>query len=308
MRIYFLSYKPAILKLNGLYAGGVDLFERHIEVDLADNLFVEIAPGGNLLPASFFLNADFLSDPPEFIDVYLLEGDALIYVKRFANADSRLNVIFQTRFEGNLITVYSQGEIYLSAEGADCSVTPLGASFARVESFTERLAGFPVLALRGGDKLAVISAHGELIFLNAAESFGFGDSFKISTRFETCAAVRADCEFSYDGRKLTPISCRTTETHAPDPRIMHFAFFESVLTRGDYSRYLCGELLPHADKLKEYLGDFSGVTVPTEKFYATHPGVNAAGLVYAERKNLFRIKYFAVGITDGKISNVYPVE
>lgn len=53
MRVYFLSYKPAILKLNGLYVGGIDLFERHIELDLADSVLAEIVPGENLQPSIF---------------------------------------------------------------------------------------------------------------------------------------------------------------------------------------------------------------------------------------------------------------
>ena len=61
MRIYFLSYKPAILKLNGLYVGGIDLFERHINVDLKDSLLAEIVPGDNLQPVNFFINEHLLS-------------------------------------------------------------------------------------------------------------------------------------------------------------------------------------------------------------------------------------------------------
>ena len=79
MRIYFLSCVPAILKLNGLYAGGVDLFERQIDVDLNDNILAEVVPGENLQPANFFLDGKILTSPPDFMDVYLLEGDALVY-------------------------------------------------------------------------------------------------------------------------------------------------------------------------------------------------------------------------------------
>ena len=60
--------------------------------------------------------------------------------------------------------------------------------------------------------------------------------------------------------------------------------------------------------LKDYLGEFIGVTVPTEKFYAEHGDVHAAGLVYPKAQNLFEVKYYAVELTDGKVSNVFPVE
>ena len=71
MRVYFLSYKPAILKLNGLYVGGIDLFERHIELEIADSVLAEIVPGENLQPVNFFINEQLLFCPPEFMDVYL---------------------------------------------------------------------------------------------------------------------------------------------------------------------------------------------------------------------------------------------
>ena len=50
------------------------------------------------------------------------------------------------------------------------------------------------------------------------------------------------------------------------------------------------------------------MTVPTEKFYAEHGDIRAAGLVYPKAQNLFEVRYYAVEITDGKISNVFPVE
>lgn len=63
MRIYFLSYKPAILKLNGLYVGGIDLFERRVEIDLNDSVLAEIVPGDNLQPVNFFINERLLFEP-----------------------------------------------------------------------------------------------------------------------------------------------------------------------------------------------------------------------------------------------------
>ncbi len=36
--------------------------------------------------------------------------------------------------------------------------------------------------------------------------------------------------------------------------------------------------------------------------------MRAAGLVYPKSENLFEVKYYAVELDDGKISNVFPVE
>ena len=308
MRIYFLTCTPAVLKLNGLYAGGTDMFERHIEIDLSDNVLAEIVPGDNLQPVNFFINEKLLREPPDFMDVYLADGDALIYVRRFESRDSRINIIFQTRFEGNLVTVFSQGEVYLSVEGKNYSLTALGSRFKEVRTEEKRLAGYPVLALYGGDALVVISHTGAVIFSSEVLSVQFGETFKTTVRFETCTAAQANCEYSYNGEKLTLTFSRTEETEPPDEKILHFAFFESILTFGDCEKYLSLELKPKAADLREYLGAFTGVTVPTEKFYAMHPDERAAGLVYPKKANLHEIKYFSVQLKDGKVDNVYPVE
>lgn len=307
MRIYFLSYKPAILKMNGLFVGSIDLFERHVDVNLADSVLAEIVPGENLQPVNFFINENLLSHPPEFMDVYLMEGEALIYVREYGNKGLNLNVLCQKRFNGNLITVFKQGGVYLSVDGAEYSLTQLPQKFADVKMEEKFLAGFPVLAIYGGNGLIIISERGKRVFMNEVESAEFGNLLTVTVAFETCTAAKARCEYTYDGEKLTLLGSKTTETR-PQKGILHFAFFESVLTHGNYADYLCEELRLKAADLRGYLGDFVDVTVPTEKFYAEHGGLHAAGLVYPKAENLFEVKYFAVDIEGDKITNVYPVE
>lgn len=307
MRIYFLSCTNAILKLNGEYYGGVDLFERHAEIDLNDNMLAEIVPGENLQPVNFFVNADLLSSPPNFMDVYLTGEDAVIYIRRYESRDTRLNIIYQSRFEGNLVTVFSQGEAYLCIEGKDYCLTPVGSRFKSVRAEQKTLNGYPVLAIYGGDGLIVISHTGAQLFANEVAFAEFGATFKVGVRFETVTCAEAHCEYAYDGEKLTLISSNTVEKQPISEGILHFAFFESVLTFGNFADYLSPELAPKAGDLKEYLSEFTGVVVPTEKFYLAHPDELAAGLVYPEKQNLFIIKYFAVQLVNGKIDNVYPV-
>ena len=308
MRIYFLSYKPAILKLNGLYVGGIDLFERRVEIDLNDSVLAEIVPGDNLQPVNFFINERLLFEPAAFLDVYLMSGEALIYVREYGNKGISLNVIAQTRFCGNLITVFSQGGAYLSIEGSGYTLLPLPAKFINARLEEKMLGGYPVLAVWGGNMLQLINNNGKRIFMNEVESAEFSDVLKVTAAFETCTAAKAVCTYSFDGEKLTLEASKTVETRPPEKNVLHFAFFESVLTCGDYPAYMCEELKKKAGALKNYLGDFVSVTVPTEKFYAEHGGIRAAGLVYPKASNLFEVKYFAVDLDGDKISNVYPVE
>lgn len=308
MRIYFLSYKPAILKLNGLYVGGLDLFERHIEIDLADSLLAEIVPGENLQSVNFFINEKLLFSPPAFMDVYLMDGEALIYIREYGNKNVALSVINQTRFCGSLVTLFAQGGVYLSIEGEEYSLIPLPLKFSGARFEERTLAGQPVLAVWGGNALLIISDKGKRIFMNEVEEANFGSRLEVRVAFETCTAAKAHCAYGYDGEKLELVSSKTIETCPPEKNILHFAFFESVLTCGDYAHYLDDELKAKAGVLKNYLGGFVSVTVPTEKFYAEHGEIHAAGLVYPKAANLFEVKYYAVDLNGDKISNVYPVE
>lgn len=308
MRVYFLSCVTAALKLNGIYLGVINGFEKFVELDPADGIFAEVIPADELQPAGFIIDEKFLTAPPNFADVYLTEGDAIVYIKDFAFKSTRIEVIYQTRFCGNLITVFSQGETYLSAEGADYSLIPLPQKFKAVRAEERKIGGRDVLALYDGDYLIIISDTGKVIFSNEIKRAEFSDELRADVPFTTCTAALAQCEYGYDGETLTLLSSKTVETRPPENDVIHFAFFESVLTRGDFARYLDDELKPRADDLKSYLGEFVSVAVPPEKFYSVHGDVTAAGLVYPKAKNLFEIKYFAVDISGGKISNIYPVE
>ncbi|HBN12861.1 MAG TPA: hypothetical protein DD415_04510 [Clostridiales bacterium] len=308
MRVYFLSCVTAALKLNGIYLGVINGFEKFVELDPADGIFAEVIPADELQPAGFIIDKKFLTAPPKFADVYLTEGDAIVYIKDFAFKSTRIEVIYQTRFCGNLITVFSQGETYLSAEGAEFGLIPLPQKFKAVRAEERKIGGRDVLALYGGDYLIIISDTGKVIFFNEVRRAEFDDRLRADVPFATCTAAIAQCEYGYDGETLTLLSSKTVETRPPENDVIHFAFFESVLTRGDFARYLDDELKPRADDLKSYLGEFVSVAVPPEKFYSAHGDVTAAGLVYPKAENLFEIKYFAVDISGGKISNIYPVE
>ena len=308
MTVYFLSCTPAVLKLNGIYLGTIDGFERHIELDPKDCVLAEIVPLNNLQLLNFALDERFFSAPPPFADVYLSDGDALIFITEYAVKDAKLNVLFQTGFSGNLITLFSQGGVFVSIEGGEYSLTPLPACFGSVREEIQKLTGRNVLALYGGERVILISESGKIIFENAVDNIAFGENLTVTVPFETCTAAKAECVFDYDGEKLTLVSSKTVETIPPDKSVIHFAFFESVLTCGDFEKYLDEDLKERAGDLKSYLGEFVSVSVPPEKFYLKHGKIAAAGLCYPKKKNLFQVKYFAVELNGELISNIYPVE
>lgn len=306
MKIFFASSEPAALKLNGEYAGAVNGFEQCADLDLKDNVFAEVCPAGGL-PAGFFINEALLSSPPEFMDLYLLGGSVLISLHSFKSADLQLKIIFQTMFCGNLVTVFSQGEVYLSVEGQKYFFRVAGKKFLRVTAEEKTLAGYPVLALYGDNALILISHAGELIFENEVTNALFGQTLQAGLPLKTALGSVADCEYEYDGNELKLTSFEIRDAVPADENSIHIAFFETVLYSGDYKKYLSEELLPHAGSLREYLGNFTEVIVPMADFCAAHPGVCAAGLCYPVKPNLLNVKYFAAKLKDGKIDNIYSV-
>lgn len=308
MIIYFLSFVRAALKLNGCFAGFIDLFERRVEIERGEKTLAEIIPADNSQPLNFLLDENFFTQPPDCVDVYLMEGDALIFIKKFPPKNCALKVIWQTRFCANTITLFYQGGVQLSCEGQSFELYDLDCAFANGKFSEDTVAGRPVLIISAKGCIAVISEQGKLALLTPAESYSCGDMLEITKKFPTCAGVVATCDFTYDGEVFSLAASRAEESRKIDPSVLHFAFFESVLTRADYKKYLGRELKEKADLIFEFLGDFTQVTLPTAKFYAEYGQINAAGLVYAKSKNLFEVKYFAVDIQDGLIQNVYEVE
>ncbi|MCM1440838.1 MAG: hypothetical protein NC131_16805, partial [Roseburia sp.] len=247
-------------------------------------------------------------NPPPFCDVYLLGNDALVYIREYSVKDNKIEVLHQQRFAGNLITVFSQGGVYLSIDGAEYSLKALPLSFKQMTAQEFVLGGRQVYALNDKKRLIVISESGKIVYMNAASDFEFSDTLKVTADFETCTAAQAVCEYSYDGEKLTLLSADVKETRPPERDIIPFAFFESALVGADFGKYLCDELKAKAHNLKSYLGEYVSVTVPPEKFYLEHGEINAAGLVYPKGKNLYEVKFFAVDLEGDKIANVYPVD
>jgi hypothetical protein len=304
MRVYFLYDTPAALKLNGIYIGIIDSFERFVDME-EDNVLAEIIPDGDLEQINFFICNNFFLSPPPFADVYLMGGDRLIYIRRYAPKDNNIYVVRQTNFCGNKITLFTQGEPNVSLEGQTAYVYNLPSSFADATFKEEKIGGLPVLILQGSGCIAVISSSGKLVFINSADNYFCDDRLHISVNFGTCAQIKGECAFSYDGQSLCLAASKATETAEISDDIMPFAFFESVLTRADCGKYLCGDLSSQTYDLYSFLGNF---VIPPQNFCLSHPDLPTVGLVYVLKDNLYNVRYFSVQIEGGKITNIIEAQ
>ena len=89
-------------------------------------------------------------------------------------------------------------------------------------------------------------------------------------------------------------------------RARTFAGRDSILN-GESEKYLSEELKNKGSALKNYLGEFTDVALPTEAAISKYGG-DAVGLVYPRGGGLFEVKYFIAEQKDGKVTNIYPAD
>lgn len=310
MTVYFLSHTPAALRLNGIYAGVIDALMRSTEVNGEAEVFTEVIPSDNRMAVNFMLCKNFFSRPPSFADVYMMGGDALISIKRYARKDATLRLVCQTRFCGNLVTLCIQGGVMLCIDRSDGSyfMRELDDGFENARLAEGEAGGRPVLCIYSQNRLAIVSEGGNLVFCNAVKSYSLGDMLGVTVDFESCAGALGECSYSYDGKNFTLVSGRTVETRPVGEDVKHFAFFESILTRADPARYLTEDLKGKAGELSAYLGKFVDVLIPPRKFYDATGEERAAGLVYPKAANLYAVKFYAADMRGGLVENIREVE
>ncbi|MBO5327799.1 MAG: hypothetical protein J6B04_01345 [Clostridia bacterium] len=306
MNIIFLSAERSALKLNGEYVGVCDLFERICELDEKTAYFAEVVPEDKFFSHSFFIDENFFKSPPPYINLYFSKSAVTVYIKDFTIKDFELKVINQTRFCGYDITIYKQCGVKILI--GDNVVKELAPEF-EFGVFNEiEVGGFPLLTISANGWLCCISKSLKTVYCEKATSFNLDEGFTVICELESACKIVCKRKYLYDGNDLLPNGYSIKESVEPSHEILPFAFFESVLYKGDFARYLSDDLKGKSHILGEYLGNFCAVAPPCQLFYTERKNPFAVCLAYLENKNIYRVKYFAVDINNGKICNVYPVE
>ncbi len=299
MKIYFLSSKPCALTLNGVFFGLTDSFERSADVAIADKLFVQFSPEGDQ-PIGFFLTENIRIGPPAGCEVYLLPDGIAIYAYDFPPSDFSLRPIAQLREEDLLATLYRQGKLCLSVE------SPKGFFNATLPpSFAPRFLSLEgdFLFLKGEDDLGVYDLTCRLLLLEKVVSYEFSDGeLTALLPLSDSRRRRAKCRWrlNEEGATLLDFALQSPETadlasETPEDLIA-YAFFETVLLRGNYGVFFSEELQPDKEQIRAFLGDFIAVTL-TEK-----PTV--CGLVRKKGERLYLVERFEAVVENGKIVDV----
>lgn len=284
-----------MLTVGGLYVGLCDKFERFLKIDPRDRFPVEISPIGDYFPVRFLFDEEFLFSPPEHVSLYYYRNSVAVYAHDFLRADDGMKVLFQTSLFDTSFTLYRQGKLFLSMENkegfflvelpcgmADCEISPCGEDF--------------LLAAEG--EFALVSRTGKLL-LHAEGRVTECDSdekgiLKGIVPLGDSRGRSANCVWK--GGKLLS---REILPGTPPPDLP-VAFFESILCGEDVSGYLCEDLLPRKEELREFLGDFRSVVLLERE--------KKVGLVYPRKERVFDVRSFTVELVEGKISNLFVDE
>ena len=304
MKIYFLSSQPCALRLGGVFFGVTDRFERFAEVSLQDNLFVEFLPE-NALPITFFLSENIRFSPPPHCEVYLLADGIAIYAAEFTPVDFTLRTLWQKRIDNVLLTVFSQGRLQLAVESPENAFTAYLPSAC--SDFEGQICGEYILLIGASHtekRLLVFRKNGEKLLDEQILSYSISDKvlhaeLPLSDRLGRSAVCTWSLEndnFQRTEFTLRALTSAEQNDHKPADELIPYAFFESVLLGANYADFLSDELIPDADKIRSFLGDFISVVLTDNPF--------VCGLVRSKGERLYSLSYYRVTLQNGKIIDV----
>lgn len=292
MQVYFLAERECMLRINGIYLGLVDLFERSVELNPEDGIVCELIPLDGFLPLSFRLDETFLLQPPPQVRLYYAQNAVAVFCMDFLRADPSMKVIWQQRFGDTLLTLAVQGKVQLYLQNSASHLLDLPQSFADCSAKEYR----DCFLLSAQTGFALVSGEGELLLMSEGVVLSSDTTIKAEVPFRDCLGHTAVCE--WDREKL--IGCSVRTAREVTEATIALALFESVLIGADVSPYLCEELREKADDLREFLGEFVSVVLTNEQ--------TTVGLVYPRKERIFDVRYYTVSVTDMKIDNISPLE
>ncbi len=291
MRIFFLSEKPCVLRVNGLWLGRVDGFERSAELDPKDAPFCEFCLPG-FLPVRFALGENLLLDPPPQVRIYLTRRGTAVYVTGFVREDPMRREIASASLGGTAVSVFLEGRFYVTLSNETGTHTAeLNDAFERA---SVSMAG-ELYLIEGENAFALLGRDGTLLTLSDGTVSEIGPRVLAEVPFHDCLGTTAVCE--YEGGKLT--GCRIRTRSHPAPATYALALFESVLLGANPAPYLAPALAEKAGALREYLGPFCDVVL-TDR-------TDEVGLVYPLSPRRYEVRCFSVTLSeDGKVQNIAP--
>jgi hypothetical protein len=191
----------------------------------------------------------------------------------------------------------------MGVDGEEYSLTKLDDSFLEAEFEEIKIGEYDLLLVRGGNMIAILSTYGKVVFLNRCKILSLNRELKVLCDAQTCTGTEIESTFMYDGRDMKLAESVIHERFEVDEKLIPFAFFESVMSFGNFEKYLAPDLVARSGEIAGFLGKYVSVICPPQDL----KNPNAVGLVYPKGKHLYDVRFFAVELCGGKIENIFEV-
>ena len=270
-----------------------------MEISPKDKIFAQFIPEGKL-PIGFFITEELRFSAPTGCEVYLLRDGVAVVARDFVTPDLSMRLITQKRENDLLVSVFVHGSLQVSLESSDGFFTAtLPHSFERCELFFQD----EFALLKSPTALAVFHRSGKQVLSENILSYTLDGNVltAILPLFDHLQST-AECSWILEQGECKRISFTIRREQNGKPidvlqaELLPYAFLESVLIGANFEEMLCDDLLPKKDKIRDFLGEFTAVTLTENP--------NVCGLVRQKGERLFEVDYFTIEQKDGKITDV----
>lgn len=298
MRIYFLSSRHCVLKINGVFAGYTDGFERFTELCPRDAPFCEIIPSdGEYLPVSFILDEKITAVPPRGVSLYVLPSALAVKADKFLRADFSLRLILHENLPFGELTIFVQGEPQaIFSDGEKTEVSVLGAGFEHCA-----LHVFEHIFVLAGEKcIYAADKTGKAFFHGKTHAWRYDENekeFILTAPLNDFCGRLATCAWNCATETPVPKRCDLSAPRDLPNDFILCRLMQELSFGTDASAFLSDELCGETETLKRFFGAYERV-FPAPQFQF------GAGATYKKRENVYETKYYAAETKNGKICNV----
>ncbi len=312
MYFYFFCDFPAVIKFQGVIFGSVDHSVKFCNLEEPYPL-TEICPlMGKGTSFAFYLDGEFLNNPPKNATITDLKGGYFIRLTK-TDDNSEFSIINQAKFRDATITVFTENGCKVSLEtqtgffAETLAFAPIFAEFTHGEGLNSNL----IFAVMGCADKKILNVYGikenALLLSTKIDEFNITPAgFTCTERLKDIAKHEISREYFYsqsDGvikeqsRKVK--SSENFDREKLPESLIPYAFCEEFLCGSDFEFYLAENVKENADKLGGFFGEFIGITPPP-----VFRNPNEIGFIYKLAERKYSVEYFTFDISGGKIIDV----
>lgn len=305
MYFYFGANFSAVMKINGELKGKLD---NPLAFEFNDTPFIEVCSLGEEKNINFILDENFLKNGSEKVVITDLKGGYFIYFKKDFSSKG-LNVLTQQNFENAIITVYEENGLKVSIETKEDFF---------IENIFALVKEVKIEKIFFNKELLVVSFLGEESFVSVyslfpkieniltvdAFKYEMTDLFITEKRVLDIKKHTVKTSWNFEGdhlKKVQEIATKNKDINLSlvNQKIIPYLFLEDFLVNDNVEEYLDDTLKEKRNLLKDYLGNFLGITPPP-------PFVerDKIGLIYKKSENNYFVNYISFELSNGKIINL----